>query len=1295
METRLLLFNGDDTPFPNQNEQVEIYNFRFSADRVGSSPTITATVEYPECLDDLLSESVYCIFNDEKYHIKDFAPSSYNNTSVMYKHNLTLVSERRVLENVYFFDTVSDINDGTPVSNSTTFNFFGNVHQFAARFQASMNRSGLGTLLPTSMGYSIVVDSDVLVENKEISFDNLYLLDALKEMNNVYGVPFYFVGKVIHIGYSTPLVLPNFKYGIDNSLLSISKDAGSDRIYNKIFGYGNNVNIPFFYPNETPNGLIPVHSRGLDVNISNKYKLSRCTPTTLGSDTVWGTKLDYENIERIKEYSQANVYSITEANSHSVSTESRGYEFIATQDAFAWGKTMKCNIPENISGDLTINIKEITNCNANESTWTGFPSIKRMDFEFGVEYADGATVVKYDNSYNTNATTMAISNSTRNFTSTLTAAELVGAEKYYVKVKYYFNTWYLMYLPATIENTVTSAWIFRHTELSIAMGYNTSGWVDGDNEVSLYNYGISVVQNDMQIGDYIYFTNTGVMPYSERLIPTLYRSSLGMRHFYPAKNYPFTPEGLYVLDTELGEYSANSAVQNDKYKKDNNTYYDFENPYTNGNPKEIIKEYDISPTIKNVTNAANQRIDRFVDIAFDEGDNDEIDETTGKMIHPYFYVKLRKFNGDNGFNLFERSIEDGYITIEMTSGKCGGCSFVVGVTEGSNINPVEVYETTTVVNGVTYQAGDLKRDEYGNVRINGNQPRQQDTVNYECWIALKKDVDTFGITMPNAEGDYRPAVTDSFVFTNIDLPMPYILAAEQRLEEQLVYDLWELNSYKYNFTLGLSSIYYSENRVELNENLNESALIQFEYAGKTYKYYISNITVNVKNDSPLPTITLNLTTDFNSFNRGMAYRFGVLVDSKIPNIVRDVNYNNVANKKKNDNRNKVFVGDSLVVNDDVVISGNSVKKMIENLRTSVDENFQSQIRENAWGKIGQRSDISNRFNDGCFVNDFNSFETTNITSGVTISDKQAVGGNSICVEMGAKSTLDIVQDIEVDAGLNTISLHSMTNIPLELGEQLFLVVQFLKQNKSVVKSQNIPIDLVENFQQNFAVVDVPEYAQYIRIGFYSDFLLDRVVYINGIMCCSGEFAAKNTNGVFVKTALSPEKYIKNDNEDISFTKNELQRDYETELSKKFTDISETEEMVYLLKGDDTEILYKCNLNIVSSNTRNILLSTEYNGIETHCVFANNTGTNIYLYFVGDKLPVYMSSRQISLSANERVIVTFYKTDTEYVAKSTTLATSSITAGLYALPASSELRFTNKGDVSQVLRIESNTNWEIA
>lgn len=316
---------------------------------------------------------------------------------------------------------------------------------------------------------------------------------------------------------------------------------------------------------------------------------------------------------------------------------------------------------------------------------------------------------------------------------------------------------------------------------------------------------------------------------SQVLMPPIYRQTNGAERFY-------------------------NALNNKYINPDTGDHYTFENLYLPTNPKEQIVDFSyIKPSIKNALNKAGVRMDMIKAIAFDQNDDDSINKDTGEYVHSYFYVKLNKFDGDFGFNLFDQALVGSDATVSMTSGACGACNFQIGVTEitqeGKQVfrNPVQVDSKGDIVPG----------DYAQKVNVNNLQPQQQNTMTNEVWIALKKDNTTFGIVMPNAGNNIKPSVGDSFVFLNIDMPQAYITKAEKELEEAIIKYMANNNREKFTFSIKLSRIFLAENP-SIGNLLNENARIDLEYNGQFHQLYVSNYTLKV-DENVLPEISIQLT----------------------------------------------------------------------------------------------------------------------------------------------------------------------------------------------------------------------------------------------------------------------------------------------------------------------------------------------------------------------------------------------------------------------------------------------------
>ena len=337
-------------------------------------------------------------------------------------------------------------------------------------------------------------------------------------------------------------------------------------------------------------------------------------------------------------------------------------------------------------------------------------------------------------------------------------------------------------------------------------------WSIDGKDVELSDLGIRLADNVIPMaGSSFMQEKVSYITPMPNLMPSIYRESLGAKQFYEAKNNTYE-------DGEGG-------------------YYEFENEYSDTNQRQGTTDFEeIKPTIEGMTNASGQRIDMFSAFAYDTNDNDETDED-GNYIH-----------GENGFNLFDHAIESQAMQISFTSGVCGACTFEIGVGEEKQENIVQVDEF-----------GNLKRDDEGNVLWEGQSPqdRQNDTRNYEVWIALKKEADTYGIVFPNASQNLKPSTDDTFVILGINLPTAYITAAEKRLEQSLIKYMWMNNTEKFTFSIKFSRIFFTEHP-EVLEQLNENSRVLIEYNGQQHTLYVDNFSYKTDDSSPLPEIEIDL-----------------------------------------------------------------------------------------------------------------------------------------------------------------------------------------------------------------------------------------------------------------------------------------------------------------------------------------------------------------------------------------------------------------------------------------------------
>lgn len=851
------------------NENIIIHAFTYNAKRMGSAPTITATIKYPECLDELFSQKVYATFNGEKYFLVATPSSSYSNDEIMYKHEATFVSERIALENTYYYDVVAEDYEGDePVSNNSDFVLNCDIHEFAKRMNYSLNYAGLD--------YTVIVDDGISSDEKFMAIENKFFSEVLQEVYNTYDLPYYFVGKEIHIGYSTNAISEVFRYGDSDALVSITKSNANNRIINRATGIGSEENIPYYYPNVSPEGDIRVKLADTNsklTNVSNviikdyekfaKNVIVNQDVELFSAKQLVITPFDFYGYFQDRE----RKITVTEQNTlkNVVKTTSKGenttYQVLFNIQNIDPAYSTRGNwedsddssewLPEGISwkeiGDIrpsgVVPFLRVIGCEENEEYLSkiniGKPKLYWAINEYNADaYGYSFDNVKYEElKYNDEHEYFEFPN----FNEALD-----------------FNREYpygdgMGYCSIKFEWDVTAP--IAEYELEIGFEFydlNAQVWKSNGNVVKLENIGIEII-GDVNFGDKfqkILIENSWIKP-QPTLMPPIYRESLGAERFYDAIS------GIHIIPDENG--------------LDSGLTYEFENEYNGHNPKEQIVQFEeIKPTIKEMRNSEGLRIDMFSDIAFDENDNDEMYEATDgtmKYKHPLFFAKLRKLD----FNLFDSAIDGGEMTFAMTDGSCGACKFKVAVDKDSKRNTVQVDENGDLVR---YSNLDDPNDERNGDVICGDEDRQtevkeqdkqQDTINNEVWIALYKDKDTFGEIMPSKQNNLVPKACstptendgDTFVILNISLPQAYIKYAEKQLEQQIIYFIYDNNREKFNFSVKFSRIYFAEHP-EILSSLDENSRITVEYNGVETQLYVSSITYKTTENDILPEITVEL-----------------------------------------------------------------------------------------------------------------------------------------------------------------------------------------------------------------------------------------------------------------------------------------------------------------------------------------------------------------------------------------------------------------------------------------------------
>lgn len=880
-----------------------ITDFSYDAKRMGGAPTIQCTIMFNRCLDNEWTKLVYTEFRGERYYLKQTPSSTKDSKDARWKHECVFVSERVVLDNVYFFDMVDATSDDKkPVSSSTEFTFFGTIDEFAKRLNQSLLFAGLDYSVNVEKHRDKLKDAAI---GKQVSFEDKFISEALQEIFNVYGYHYYFEGKTIYVGDSEESNIGSeenpLEYGVTKELLSIQKNNANYKPINKICGRGSDQNIPYYYPNPHRRGDIePVLEgmNGISVEKTDNdlfYLKLDSWDKIVGSDVSQEIAIiRYEGL-----YMKSGSFELGQEN-YMYDLEYNALSSLTFINFLPYASTQPLGL-----GEMGIVVKYMFEFNDESySRKLRLYNISNVDnFQIAVDNAtisypkDATSISCYGKLYLIDGENRSLigsldgTNNVQDFD-----AKLAGTYEWYVMYNFShlissFDDKGLVYKSYSGKINIEKPLLLKSGASSIV--YKNNNIVDtistvtpiDDNPYEKYGFKLSIPNIGLVLGAEITQKFIRYWQPQKKLQSNVYIISESKERFYPAKNYPVRRGTSSITpNINIGEYFGDDThLHNDNYKDDDGSYYDFENPYNGTNPYEHVIDFeDIMPTIEGMINGQNQRIDMFSEFAYDFQDNNfekeykkDGGEDSGqlKREHPYFFGKLRKMD----FNLFDHAIEGGEMTIAMTSGACGSCKFVIHVGEETQKNLVQVNSD-----------GSLKRDEYGNVICGREiyvgegkweyqtddgssikpQDEQNDTINNEVWVALAKDVETFPSVMPYAPDGvlsaYRPTADDNnngwgdtFVILNIHLPQAYIDAAQDRLTKETIKYLADSNKEKFTFSIDFSRVYLAHNQGIL-DRLSENSKVFVKYNNKVYPQYISSYSYKMSSKDALPEIKVEL-----------------------------------------------------------------------------------------------------------------------------------------------------------------------------------------------------------------------------------------------------------------------------------------------------------------------------------------------------------------------------------------------------------------------------------------------------
>lgn len=818
--------SGAEAGFLVDGAACELHAYEYTAARMGSH-TITATVRCRECLDRRWTGREFVMYGGQRYVLDGTPSSSKDSSDHRYSHSLSFILELdRVLSGTLFLDAVSDgaaVQD-RPRSNTTSFSFYGTVREFSARLNGAMAYSGLGV---TSRVDDEVPEGESLLG----SFDDRTVLEAVQDAFSVYGVPYWYdlsgetpciVFGFVHNAITTPL-----KYGADSPLLKIGRNNAGEKSINRCSGYGSDENLPYYYPNLSPDGELAAatNREGLTVRITDPAKAARLLGKTLayskGADPLASKK---------------GWFSVSAYNKTS------GTDQTSLNNEVSVGQTVAARENRKDGDDVFVYLPAGYYTNARFEIGVDFfvTAPCRVKFNVFLSTQRGMTGSRWNLCPGDGGSELASGYSQK------PEVKIAGAGAYRFAVRNDIRSGSDIYL---------SGHDGIYGELSY-MGVPEDAlplyWKNGTDIVNLSSCGLEITSGTPQEGDTITVRNAVTddgarkFPVCGKLMPYIYRETLAKGRFYDAVNSKAAFVGRYsgiypdtgVLEAAYGRIYA----EGDGHRS-------FANPLEGSTPavEHIVSFDDIRPTITGMTNAAGSSMDAVAAVDFDTDDDDSFLETDeSRYAHPNFFMRLPRLDGPDGFNLFGHALEGTDMEIRMTSGACAGCTFPIKVAKDGVTNLVMVKDD-----------GSLERDADGNVAFGTQgQDAQNDTRSGQVWLCLEKDSSTYGELMP-CRGRYEPAAGDTFVITGISLPEQYVYAAEKRLEAAVVKYMAENNAEKFTYSVGFSRVFTAADEAVM-PLLDENATVMVEYDGRQSVMYVSQYTVRATEDSAIPEVSITV-----------------------------------------------------------------------------------------------------------------------------------------------------------------------------------------------------------------------------------------------------------------------------------------------------------------------------------------------------------------------------------------------------------------------------------------------------
>ena len=831
--------------FPSEANPAIVSSYTYDAKRMGGAPTLTATIYSSEPLQWKKEEFVE--FNGDRFFASYTPSSTKDNSSRMWKSEITFTSRRELLDNTLFFDVVVDDvdthNRDRYRSNQTKFTFGGTIHEFVARINSSMAYCGLYRPTDEYKGYYVVVDEGYGTDEvKEVSFEDQYLTDVLQLINTTFELDYYWVGNVCHVGkVQHDLTDTPIKYGSSDALISVSKENANYKIVDMITGYGSSDNLPYYYPNDDEFGEAVFNTENISkdkvsVDLSKFLKGSKYNDVLVLYKSKYGQKYSASidsSLFGLTRNTEPENLTLADSQTNPTVTCSFGFSFYVklikgqildfTKLSFKFGMLDSLTHKDSIT-EITAAYKDIYLSNGNDiitiTKKTVFGDNCKYPCENDGEYK---LTIWAEFSYRC-----------RVFRNGNGVTDYYGANSWNASFSGNIG---LLYEP-------TSEYEWKNGDKYIPYGESGIN-IREISEANCVEYDYQFFKDDNRYGFNKVYSGTDdnatkvvvtdrvwIAP-SSVLMPSIYRNTKGAERFFYALN------NTHKLPSGSG-------------------YYEFVNLYKKGNPHQGTVTFDdIKPTINGIVNAEGQLFGEIADVAFDKEDSD-VKDSDGNYIHSYFYIKLHKFNGDFGFDLFAHALasESAKINLIKSNG-CPACSFTIDCYWNSTKN--KCYNNVLTDGNGNLRSDSGKMNSKGDYILNNtyveDNKSNQDSTKEELWIAVQKDTSTLGIVMPNASAGFKPQKGDLFVITGIKPPKVLVTAAEKRLDDALIKHMSENNTDQFNYSVKFSRIFLQENP-EFASKLNENAKLSIQIQGDSdndgnlisHEVFVSNYSVKVDNE---------------------------------------------------------------------------------------------------------------------------------------------------------------------------------------------------------------------------------------------------------------------------------------------------------------------------------------------------------------------------------------------------------------------------------------------------------------